>query len=328
MKDLIKTLLSSPRLSEKTNIGDVWNHFPKLTRVEGNDVPLGDDAAAIENEGQYLLLAAEGVYQPLSKSNPYLAGRTSVLTNVNDIYSMGGRPVALLDVLFSSTDNDINQVLSGIYDNASRYGVPVVGGHLSSESNEPALAVFILGKAKKLLSSFNATVDDDLVLVTNKKGKFYSDYNFWDSSSELSDKRVIKELEILPQIAEEGLADAAKDVSMAGAIGSLLMLLECSEAGAEINIDRFSTPPGVTLNDWLLTFPSYGFVLALRKENTLKVQNKFESLGLSFEKIGIAHSDQKVNFTNDKGEKVLFWDLKLKSYIGMNKSDSKKVING
>ena len=328
MKDLIKTLRSSPRLSEKTSISNIWNYLPKFASVEGKDVYLGDDAAAIESDGNYLLLAAEGVYKPLLKSNPYLAGRTSVLTNINDIYSMGGRPVAVLDVLFSSSIEEVNKVLSGIYDNASRYCVPVVGGHLNCKSDESSLAVFILGKAKMLLSSFNAREGDDLVLVTSHKGKFYSDYNFWDSSSVLSDSNVIRELEILPQIAEEKLADAAKDVSMAGTIGSLLMLLECSCKGAEIYIDKISTPAGVKLEQWLLTFPSYGFVLALRAENTLKVQNKFKDLGLLCEKIGKVHTDQKVYFTNQNGDKELFWDLKRQPYIGINKLDSPRVING
>ena len=178
MKELIKTLHSSKRLGEKTGIGNIWNHFPKLTNVEGNEVLLGDDAAAIEQDGQFLLLAAEGVYKPLLKSNPYLAGRTSVLTNINDIYAMGGRPVAVLDVLFSSGTQEADKVLSGIYDNASRYGVPVVGGHINTDSPDPALAVFILGKANKLLSSFNAKEGDDLVLAGCSKGKFYSDFNF------------------------------------------------------------------------------------------------------------------------------------------------------
>lgn len=327
MKDLIKTLHSSPLLNDKTCIANIWNYFPKLANVDGKNVYLGDDAAAIENDGEYLLLAAEGVFQPLLKSNPYLAGRTSVLTNVNDIYAMGGRPVAILDVLFSSSVEEINNVLSGIYDNSSRYGVPVVGGHINNESIESALVVSILGKAKKLLTSFNAKDGDDLLLVTSGKGKFQSDNNFWDSSSELSSSEVLRELEILPQIAEEGLADTAKDISMAGSIGSILMLLECSEKGAEIFIDKISTPPGVSLDKWLLTFPSYGFVLSLRPKNTLKVREIFNKHGLLCENIGKVTADQKVYF-NDNGERELFWDLKIRSYIGINNSESQKVING
>ena len=222
MKELIKNLHSSPELKDKTTIANIWNYLPDYANIDGKDVFLGDDAAAIENNGEYLLFAAEGVYQPLLKANPYLAGRTSVLTNVSDIYAMGGRPVAVLDVLFSSNTEEMKEVLRGVYDNSSRYKVPVVGGHINSDSDVSALAVSILGKAKKLLTSFNANEGDDLLIVTNSKGKYITENNFWDSSSEIESDELLRQLEILPRLAEDGLADAAKDISMAGLIGSVL----------------------------------------------------------------------------------------------------------
>ena len=112
MKDLIEKLQSSPRLTDKTSLKNIWASIPQICSIEGLEVNIGDDAAAIRQNGEYLLLAAEGVYNPLLKSNPYLAGKTSVLTNVNDIYSMGGRPLAILDVLFSSDLEEISQVLN------------------------------------------------------------------------------------------------------------------------------------------------------------------------------------------------------------------------
>ncbi len=315
LKEIIKTLHRSPRLNEKTNIADVWNFFPQSAKVEGKEVRLGDDAAAIEYEGGYLLAAAEGVYQPLLKSNPYLAGKTSVLTNVNDIYSMGGRPVAILDVLCSCDAGKTDQILSGIYDNAARYDVPVIGGHLSGEASALTLAVFILGKAKRLLSSFNAQEGDDLIMVVGEEGRFYSGFNFWDSSSGLSRTEALRHLEILPELAEEQLADAAKDISMAGVIGSVLMLLECSRKGAEIHIDDIPVPPGVELADWLVTFPSYGFVLSLRPERTLSVRKKFRDHGLLCEKIGEVCSERKAYFKSKDNQKELFWDLQRGYYM-------------
>ena len=102
MKDLIKNLHSSPQIKDKTAIANIWNYLPDCAVIDGKNVYLGDDAAAIENKGEYLLFAAEGVFQPLLKSDPYLAGRTSVLTNISDIYAMGGRPVVLYKVLSSA----------------------------------------------------------------------------------------------------------------------------------------------------------------------------------------------------------------------------------
>ena len=309
IKDLIRALRHSPRLSEKNNIANIWNFFPQFARVEGKQVRLGDDAAAVEHDGGYLLAAAEGVYQPLLKSNPYLAGRTSVLTNVNDIYSMGGRPLAILDVLCSANAAKTNEILSGIHDNAERYNIPVIGGHLSSEASEPTLAVFILGKAARLLSSFNAREGDDLVMAVGGEGRFYPGFNFWDSSSGLSKTDALRHLEILPQLAEEELADSAKDISMAGAIGSILMLLECSQKGAEILIDDIPAPPGVGLAEWLVTFPSYGFVLSLRAEKTSTVCEKFRDCGLLCRKIGEVSAGRKVYFKNKDNHKELFWNL-------------------
>ena len=325
MKDLIRSLHRSARLSQKSNITNIWNFFPQYVRVEGKQVRLGDDAAAIEHDGGYLLAAAEGVYQPLLESNPYLAGRTSVLTNVNDIYSMGGRPLAILDVLCSADSDRTDEILSGIHDNAQTYNVPVVGGHLSGEASEPTLAVFILGKASRLLSSFNAREGDDLVMVVGGEGKFYSGFNFWDSSSDLGKAKALRHLEILPELAEEELCDSAKDISMAGAVGSILMLLECSQKGAEILIDDIPVPSGVGLAKWLLTFPSYGFILSLRSEKSSRVRGKFTDCGLLCEKIGEVSSGRKIYFKNKDNHKELFWDLGRGYY--MEAHESKEAAN-
>ena len=326
MGELIRLLRYSARLNEKTNIADVWNFFPRFAVVGGKQVRLGDDAAAIEHDGgSYLLAAAESVYRPLLKSNPCLAGKTSVLTNVNDIYSMGGRPLAILDVLCSADVGETDEILSGIRDNAERYNVPVIGGHLSAEAGESTLAVFILGKATRLLSSFNASEGDDLVMAVGGKGKFYPGFNFWDSSSVLSKTDALRHLEILPELAEEELADAAKDISMAGAVGSVLMLLECSRKGAEIHVDDIPTPSGVGLTEWLVTFPSYGFVLSLRAEKTARVRRKFRDHGLLCEKIGEVRAERKVYFKNRDNHRELFWDLEPGYY--MDSSGSREAAN-
>jgi hypothetical protein len=323
MEELISALRSSPRLIQKGRLKGLWHLLPQVSQIDGNDVILGDDAAAIKTQDGYLLLAAEGVYPPLLKSNPYLAGRTSVLTNVNDIYAMGGKPIAIVDVLFASDFEQINEVLRGISDNASRYRVPVVGGHLTEEIGSSSLSVFILGRAKKLLSGFDAKVDDDLIFISSLKGKFYSGFNFWDSSSNLSSEQALNQLELLPQMTEDGLADTAKDISMAGLIGSTLMLLEGSGKGAEIYIDRIPTPFEVSLNEWFLTFPSFGFILSLRPHNTKKVQVRFRRLGLVCERIGKVTLGNRVFFVSDAGEKNLFWDFSVEPIIGLSEVSSK-----
>ncbi len=327
MQNLIRILKSSTRLVQKQYLSGLWRYFPLSPRIDGNDILLGDDAAAIKSGDGYLLLAAEGVYQPLLDSNPYLAGRTSVLTNVNDIYAMGGRPVALVDVLFSKDEVSAGEVLRGIRDNAERYGVPVVGGHTTLDAESGSLSVFILGKAERLLSGFGACPGDDILLAAGLEGKFYPEFNFWDSSSGLAEDGLRRQLEILPQLAEGGLADAARDVSMAGLIGSTLMLLEGSKAGAEIHLDRIPAPEDVPLQKWLLTFPSYGFVISSRPGKTQYIKERFRDGGLICESIGRVIDDSRVFFT-DGGEKAVFWNFNEEPLIGVNPSKTAQVDNG
>ncbi|MEQ9619495.1 MAG: sll0787 family AIR synthase-like protein [Deltaproteobacteria bacterium] len=328
MRELIQSLQSSARIIQKRDIRDIWNYFPKHCRMEGSDILLGDDAAAIRYKDDYLLLAAEGVYQPLLKSDPYLAGRTSVLANVNDIYAMGGRPIAIIDVLFSRDPKNAGEVLRGIRDNAVRYNVPVVGGHISQNAECPSLSVFILGKAKKLLTSFSAQAGDKLVFISNLKGKFISGFNFWDSSSMLEGVEATRQLEAISEIAEDGVADTAKDVSMAGVIGSILMLLESSGKGAELDISNMPRPFEIPLNEWLLTFPSFGFILSLRPDKTLIVKEKFNRLDLACESIGTVTTEKKVYFTDGGSDKELFWDFNERPLTGLNETSSTQVGNG
>ncbi len=317
MQELIQSIRSSSRLFQKRAISDVWTHLPSSSVIDGSEVLLGDDAAAIKTGDGYLLLAGEGVYPPLVAENPYLAGRTSVLTNISDIYAMGGRPVAVVDVVFSNSTENASEILRGIRDNAERYGVPVVGGHITTDAAHPSLAVFILGKAKNLLTSFGAQEGDDLVFIYNPNGKFVSGFNFWDSSSTLEGREAVRHLEEISSLADENMADTAKDVSMAGLIGSVLMLLESSGKGADINVESIPRPFEAPLGEWLLAFPSYGFVLSLRPGKTGEVVERFAALGLSCEAIGKVTNDGKVNFVDGESRKWLLWDFENEALTGI-----------
>ena len=49
---------------------------------------------------------------------------------------------------------------------------------------------------------------------------------------------------------------------MPGIAGSLLQLIEGANVGARLDLDAIPRPAGVPIERWLLTFPSFGFLLA------------------------------------------------------------------
>src|SRR5688572_9084973 len=65
------------------------------------DVPVGDDCAAIPDSGGHLLLAAEGMLESFVAADPWFAGYSAVMVNLSDVAAMGGRPLAIVDVLWT-----------------------------------------------------------------------------------------------------------------------------------------------------------------------------------------------------------------------------------
>ncbi|MBW9140015.1 hypothetical protein JNB70_25225, partial [Rhizobium pusense] len=140
-----------------------------------------------------------------------------------DVYAMGGRPLAVVDALWSDGLESAAQILAGMAAASNAYGVPVVGGHSNTRSAQAQIAVSIVGRASALLSSFNARPGDSLVMAVDLRGRFEDPYPFWNASVGAPAQRLRDDLELLPQLAEGGLCDAAKDISMAGVLGTALM---------------------------------------------------------------------------------------------------------
>lgn len=320
---LITALRESRGFAHKRDIGDIvgalGRSLPGGSGAMAQAVAVGDDCAAIpDGQGGYLLFAIEGLVEDFIQKMPWFAGYCGVMVNVSDIYAMGGRPLAVVDAIWSYGMDPAAQVLEGMARATTVYGVPIVGGHSNNRSERGQLAVAILGRAKKLLTSFNAKPGDFLLAACDLRGAYQEPYPYWNASTEAPAERLRADLEILPLLAEEGLCDAAKDISMAGLLGTAMMLLECSKAGALIDLAKIPRPPtaadGPALLRWLTAFPSYGFVLSVRPRHAAAVMQRFAARGIACAAIGTVNHGRKVELlAND--EQATLWDFASENFI-------------
>ena len=286
-----------------------------LTDQPSQNILLGDDCAAIADGTGYLLLAAEGILPALVTSDPWFAGWCGVLVNVSDIYAMGGRPIAVVDAIWSQTREQAEPILAGMVAAAQRFNVPIVGGHSNGHSPYDALAVAILGRAQTLLSSFTAQPGDRLLLLSDFAGQAHPRYPFWDAATQADGDILRGKLNLLPELAERGLCDTAKDISMGGILGTTLMLLETSKVGACLRLDHIPVPPGLTLETWLISFPSYGFILSVRPAQVAPIQGLAKDLNLVCADIGNVTPGTALGL-QDGATRVPFWDLATEPLMG------------
>lgn len=150
LQRLCDALLASRGFAHKRDISPVVR---QLSPVLPAGIAVGDDCAAMPDGDGHLLFAIEGFVEDFVEKMPWFAGYCGVMVNVSDIYAMGGRPLAVVDALWSTGSQAFTPVLDGLCEASRRYGVPIVGGHTNAKSERGQLAVAIVGRAKRLLTS-------------------------------------------------------------------------------------------------------------------------------------------------------------------------------
>jgi AIR synthase-related protein len=317
--ELADQLKRSIGILHKQDIQIISQPTPHAPRSTPHAPLLGDDCAAIPDGDSYLLLAAEGMMPFLVEEEPWFAGWCAVMVNVSDIYAMGGQPIAVVDTLWSQSAELSASLLEGMRAAAQAYQVPIVGGHTNGHSPYNALSVAILGRANQLITSFNAKPGDCLLMAIDPRGKLHPKYSFWNAATTADPVCLREDLAILPQLAEQGLCNAGKDISMGGVVGTTLMLLETSGMGAVLNIDAIPRFTDCPLERWLTCFPSYGFLLSVRPDKVEAVQAMFRDRHLICEPIGTVQPTHEL-VLQSQSESVTFWDLAREPLTGWKSS--------
>jgi uncharacterized protein len=244
--------------------GGSWVHGP------------GDDGAVIPAIGGttagHVIACGEALLPSFVAGDPYGAGFAAVLANVNDLAAMGAIPLGIVDTVVGTKDV-ARQALRGMRAASMLYDVPLVGGHLTIHEGPPALSAFGIGQADAVLSSTHVCAGQSLIVASCTDGMMRSDFPFF-RSFEPRGALMAGDVRVFATLAATGACVAAKDVSMAGLVGSLAMLLEWSRLGVSLNLDTLPRPIGVPLAAWLTCFPAYSFLLCVpagREEDVLRV---------------------------------------------------------
>lgn len=258
LAEIVESVLANPGLRAKSEIGLVGE-------VLGQEADWltgpGDDGAVLEAGGQRVVACGEAIFPPFVAADPHGAGFAAVLTNVNDLAAMGAVPLGIVDTIVGS-EPVARAVLAGMRDASRRFDVPIIGGHLTVHDGPPAVSAFGVGHAPFPLSVTRAEPGQSLVVAAALDGEMRPDFPFFPAFAARGD-RCAGDVRLLAELARDGLCVAAKDISMAGLVGSLAMLLECDGLGVTVDLDAVPAPDDVPLTRWLNCFPSFGFLLCV-----------------------------------------------------------------
>ena len=192
-KKIVEILGREPNLTELGMFSVMWSEHCsyKSSRVHLRKLPTtgprvvqgpGENAGAVDiGDGLCAVFKMESHNHP-SFIEPYQGAATGVGGILRDIFTMGARPVALLDSLrFGLLDQPLNRhlvkgVVAGISGYGNCMGVPTIGGEMVFNeiySQNPLVNVFCLGIAKKdkIFKGKAAGVGNPVIYVGSKTGR-------------------------------------------------------------------------------------------------------------------------------------------------------------
>ena len=312
LDDIVDLLLSFDGISRKFVLPSIIDKL-RLSSFKG-DTPhsLGEDSAAIVTDSDdVVLLTTDAIVEDLCLTHPRAAGFNAVLANVMDIYAAGGTPTSFAVALSYSNPEIGSAMLDGLIAGSHTFKIPIVRGHTNSRSSSTYVVGSATGTVQKnnLLTAGGARVDDILVLLFDSNGQRGAHYTLgWDSVTDRPSEEIVHRLSVMNSLAEQHFITASKDVSVAGVVGTAVMMLEYSGKGGLLYLDEIekSKPSGIPLEDWLRMYISLGFLVATSKKNRSKLLRIASDHSLSSCIIGVVDDSREVKLSLDGKERVVF----------------------
>jgi uncharacterized protein len=96
------------------------------------------------------------------------------------------------------------------------------------------------------------------------------------------------------------------------------MLAEASRVGLTIDVTRVPRPADVSLERWLQTFPSYGYLLAVPPAKVDAVLARVSERGIAAADVGAVTTARRVEITDGHACDVV-WDFSIAPFTGCGK---------
>ncbi|MHB8055310.1 MAG: phosphoribosylformylglycinamidine synthase subunit PurL [Candidatus Aminicenantales bacterium] len=326
--DLITRLVGrEPNLTELGVFSAMWSEhcsyksskiYLKKLPTKGKNVVQGpgENAGILDiGDGQVIVFKIESHNHP-SYIEPFQGAATGVGGILRDIFTMGARPVALMDSLrFGPLDNPKNRsimegVVSGISSYGNSIGVPTVGGEVyfnECYSLNPLVNVFCLGLAEKD-KIFYAKTDDvgnAILYVGAKTGRdgihgasmasqeFGEDTEAKRPNVQVGDPFKEKLLvEACLEVMERRIIVGIQDMGAAGLTCSTTEMPAKSGQGVDIDLDLVpQREKGMTPYEILLSESQERMLIAARPDQVPAVKAAFAKWDLDAVEIGKVTGD-------------------------------------
>ncbi len=319
---IVELMGREPNLTELGLFSVMWSEHCsyKSSRVHLKTLPTegprvlqgpGENAGAVDIGGGLAAVFKIESHNHPSFIEPYQGAATGVGGIIRDIFTMGARPIALLDALrFGAMDDGttrriVRGVVAGIGGYGNSIGIPTIGGEVAfdeSYNGNPLVNVFCLGLARHdaIVKGQAAGIGNPVYYVGAKTGRD-GIHGATMASAEFDDRSAEKrpavqvgdpfmEKLLLEACLEVMATDACVGVQDMGAAGLACATSETgSRGGVGVEIDVMHVPQretGMSPYEIMLSESQERMLLIVKRGRESEVERVFEKWDLHAVRIG------------------------------------------
>ena len=339
-EQILRLLGREPNITELGLFSVMWSEHCsyKSSRVHLQKLPTrgpcvvqgpGENAGVVNiGQGKAAVFKIESHNHP-SYIEPYQGAATGVGGIIRDIFTMGARPIALMNSLhFGPLGNDANQlimegVVAGIAGYGNCVGVPTVGGEIYFQerySHNPIVNVFCLGIARHEDIRYGRAsgTDNPVIYVGSKTGRdgihgatmaseeFSEDSEAKRPTVQVGDPFMEKLLlEACLEAMQTGAVVGIQDMGAAGLTCSTSEMAHRAGMGIDIDLDRVpQREKGMTPYEMLLSESQERMLLVAEKGREEEVLEVFRKWDLDAVIVGSVKDHRRLMIYRN-GEKVV-----------------------
>ena len=322
----IKELMFSEHISYKTTKKYLRNLHTKESWVvqgPGENAGIVDIGKSSDGTEYCIAIRIESHNHP-TFIDPFEGAATGVGGILRDIFTMGARPIGILDFLRFGTDNHssnlLNKAIQGISYYGNCIGVPNIGGDLylhESYNTNPLVNVGCLGILKKenIIYGSVSNYNNYLIYVGSKTGNegingaamasnTFVDNNISDdlkSNVQKSDPFLEKLLlEACCEISENKYADGMQDMGAGGLLCATLEVVKrgiektgYNNLGCEIYLDKVPIKYDMEYKNILISESQERMLIIANESNLINIDNIFKKWDLEYAIIGRTNYSSK-----------------------------------
>ena len=330
----IKELMFSEHISYKTTkkyLRNLHTKEPWVVQGPGENAGIVDIGKSADGTEYCIAIRIESHNHP-TFIDPFEGAATGVGGILRDIFTMGARPIGILDFLRFGIDTNSNHLLNKAIQGISYYGncigVPNIGGDLylhESYNTNPLVNVGCLGILKKENIIYGNVRNNNnyLIYVGSKTGNegingaamasnTFANSNISEelkSNVQKSDPFLEKLLlEACCEIADKKLAVGMQDMGAGGLLCATLEVVKrgiekthIEDLGCEIYLDAVPTKYNMELNNILISESQERMLIVANENNLSKINQIFDKWDLEYAIIGKTVFSSKYEvYNNDK----------------------------